>query len=233
MAYCIRCGVELGAGEERCPLCHTPVRHPDVTVDPTQRPYPAWQGRREEPVSRSGVLLLVSLGFLLPVVICFLCDFLLHGGLSWFPYVGGGLLLLYTVMVLPLWFRRPEPVSLVCTDFAVLILYLLCIDKMTGGDWFLSFAFPVAGGAGVIAVTVTALLRYVHKGYLYIFGGAIIAVGGYTMLIELFLNLAFHVRERLLWSYFPMAACLLLGIALFIIAMSSRLRESLHKKFFL
>ncbi len=233
MAYCIRCGVELGAGEEMCPLCHTPVRHPDVTIDPTQKPYPAYQKPREEPVNHSGALFLLTMLFVLPLVICCLCDLLIHSHLTWFHYVISSMLLLYVVLVLPMWFRHPNPVVLVCVDFIAVALFLLYMDLLTQGGWFLPFALPVTGGAMAIVVTVVTLEKYVHKGHLFIFGGAIIALGGYTMLIEGLVNLVFHVREHLLWSYFPLAACFFIGMSLIVIAMSPSLRESLHKKFFL
>ena len=233
MSYCIKCGVELGPGEEKCPLCHTPVCHPDVKVDPTEKPFPPQRRDREEPVNRSGVLFILTMLFAIPLSIALLCDLLLNDGLTWFPYVLGSMLFLYVVLVLPLWFHRPNPVIFVPVDFAALALLLLSIDLCTGGHWFLPFALPVTGGAMVIVTTVVALIRYVRRGYLYIAGGAIIATGGYTMLIELQLNNTFHIHSRLLWSYFPMAACFLLGMALIIVAICPKMRQSLHKKFFL
>ena len=31
MSYCVKCGVELDEGAERCPLCGTPAWKPDET----------------------------------------------------------------------------------------------------------------------------------------------------------------------------------------------------------
>ena len=95
------------------------------------KPYPPLPPRREEPVSRSGVLFLLTGLFVLPLAICFLCDFLLHGRLTWFYYVCGGLLLAYVVLVLPLWFARPNPVIFVPADFAAAALFLLLVDLRT------------------------------------------------------------------------------------------------------
>ena len=85
----------------------------------------------------------------------------------------------------------------------------------------------------VIAVTVVCLCRYVRKGYLYIFGGAILATGVYAVLIELLINVVFRSSAHLVWSWFPLAACVIVGAALIVIAICPKLRESLHKKFFL
>ena len=147
--------------------------------------------------------------------------------------LSGGILLLYVLTVLPLWFKRPNPVIFVPVDFAAIILYLLYIDLATGGHWFLTFAFPVAGSIGALITTMVALLRYVRRGYLYIFGGALIAAGGLAMLLEFLLNLTFGVHQTFFWSFYPLAAGVLLGVMLIIIAVCPPLRRSLHRKFFL
>ena len=231
--YCIKCGVELADSEKVCPLCGTRVFHPDLPCGQAESPYPPDVSPRVEDVSRAGVLFVLTVLFLLPAVISVLCDWRLSGGIVWSGYVVGGLVLLYTTVVLPLWFKRPNPVIFVPLDFAAIILYLLYIDLATGGHWFLTFAFPVAGSIGVLITTVVALLRYVRRGYLYIFGGALIAAGGLAMLLEFLLNLTFGVHQTFFWSFYPLAAGALLGVMLIIIAVCPPLRRSLHRKFFL
>ena len=232
MAYCVNCGVELGAGEEKCPLCQTPVYHPNVPADPSQKPYPAYRKPGEEPVRRGGVLFLLTMLFVLPIIIAFLCDILLDGALSWFPYAGSSMLLLYVVAVLPVWFVNPNPVVFTAVDFAAAALFRLAVNIISGGSWFMTFAFPVTGAAMAIVVAVVALVKYVGKGYLFIYGGMFIAIGGYSMLIEFLLNLTFGFHKSLMWSYFHMSACAVIGITLIVIALSPGLRKSLHKKFF-
>ena len=231
--YCIKCGVELADSEKVCPLCGTRVFHPDLPCGQGETPYPPDHRPRAEEVSRAGVLFVLTVLFLLPAVVSVLCDWRLSGGIVWSGYVVGGLLLLYVTVVLPLWFKRPNPVIFVPVDFAAIILYLLYIDLATGGHWFLTFAFPVAGSIGVLITTMVALLRYVRRGYLYIFGGALIAAGGLAMLLEFLLNLTFGVHQTFFWSFYPLAAGVLLGVMLIIIAVCPPLRRSLHRKFFL
>ena len=38
--YCIKCGVELADSEKVCPLCGTPVFHPDLPCGQGEPPYP-------------------------------------------------------------------------------------------------------------------------------------------------------------------------------------------------
>ena len=230
--YCIKCGVELADSEKVCPLCGTRVFHPDLPCGNGEPPYPPAEHLNEE-VSRVGAMFVVTVCMLLPAVICVLVDWRVNGGIVWSGFAVGGLLLLYVLTVLPLWFKRPNPVIFVPVDFAAIILYLLYIDLATGGHWFLTFAFPVAGSIGVLITTMVALLRYVRRGYLYIFGGALIAAGGLAMLLEFLLNLTFGVHQTFFWSFYPLAAGVLLGVMLIIIAVCPPLRRSLHRKFFL
>ena len=230
--YCVKCGVELADSEKKCPLCGTPVFHPDIERKPAEPPFPP-DRRHAENVSRVGILFVLTVLFVLPAAICLLCDWRINGGIVWSGFVVGGLLLLYTTVVLPLWFRRPNPVIFVPIDFAVLGLYLFYINFATHGHWFLTFALPVTGTAMVLVTAMVALLRYVPAGALYICGGALLLSGGFAVLVEFLLNLTFRLHDTFLWSFYPLAACTVLGAMLLIIAICKPLRRSLHKKFFL
>lgn len=50
--YCMNCGVKLGQGEEKCPLCGLPAYHPNLKRSPGPSLYPAeWTAPEAE---RSG-----------------------------------------------------------------------------------------------------------------------------------------------------------------------------------
>lgn len=230
--YCVKCGVELADSEKKCPLCGTPVFHPDIERKPAEPPFPP-DRRHAENVSRVGILFVLTVLFVLPAAICLLCDWRINGGIVWSGYAAGGIVLLYILVLLPMWFRHPNPVIFVPVDFVAIGLYLLYIDLATGGHWFLSFAFPVTGAIGVLVTAVVALTRYLHAGYLYIYGGGLILGGALAMLIEFLLNLTFQVHETFFWSFYPLVAGVLLGLMLIVIAVCKPLRESLRKKFFL
>ena len=144
--YCIKCGVELKDSEEKCPLCGTVVFHPDIKRPDGEKPYPAESRRPAETASRSGMLFITSIMFLVPFVLSLLCDWKVNGELIWSGYAAGGLALMYIIVVLPMWFRHATPVIFVAADFVAIGLYLLYIDFAVNGHWFLSFAFPVTGG---------------------------------------------------------------------------------------
>ena len=231
--YCIKCGVELADSEKVCPLCGTRVFHPDLPLPEGEAPYPPDARRRTEEFNRSGLLFILTMLALVPAVICLLCDWRVSGHIVWSGYAAGGILLAYILAVLPLWFRRPNPVIFVPVDFAAILAYLLYIDLATGGRWFLSFAFPAVGALGLLVSAMVALLRYLPGAHLYIFGGALIIAGGLAVLTEFLINLTFRVHQTFFWSLYPLAAGVLLGVMLLIIAVCKPLRRSLHRKFFI
>ena len=125
--YCIKCGVELADSERVCPLCGTRVFHPDLPCGQGEPPYPPDGHPRHEEVSRIGVMFVVSVCTLLPAVISVLCDWRINGRITWSGFAVGGLVLLYILAALPMWFKRPDPVIFVPVDFAAIALFLLCM----------------------------------------------------------------------------------------------------------
>ncbi|MEI3090412.1 MAG: hypothetical protein V8T01_10865 [Oscillospiraceae bacterium] len=82
---------------------------------------------------------------MLPAILSLLCDWRIDGTIVWSGYAAGAIGLLYVMIVLPLWFRHPNPVIFVPVDFAAIGLYLLYIDFATGGHWFLVVCLPGDG----------------------------------------------------------------------------------------
>ena len=230
--YCAKCGVELADSEKACPLCLTRA-HPDV-VQQTQTPlyppevYPAAK------VSSWGLQIVLTTAFLLPLLICLQCDLLVNNAITWSGFTTGALLCCYVICVLPVWFRRPNPVIFVPCSFAAVGMYLLYVDLATAGGWFLSFAFPVIGFVCLVVTAVVTLMRYVRRGALYVFGGAFAALGAFMPLMGFLLNLTFfHKAKFALWSLYPMTALILLGGMLIFLAICRPARETMERKFFI
>ena len=231
--YCVKCGVELADSEKKCPLCGTPVFHPDIPRNLSDPPFPPDRRIRPEDVNRSGILFVLTVAALLPALLCLLCDWRINGTLVWSGYAAGAIGLLYIVILLPMWFRHPNPVIFVPVDFAAIALFLLYVNYATGGHWHLSFALPVTGAAALLVCAMVTLLKYLPGAALYICGGALILSGGLAVLVEFLLNLTFGLHDTFLWSIYPLAVGVVLGAMLLVIAVSKTLRRSLHRKFFL
>ncbi len=229
--YCINCGVKLEDTEKKCPLCGTEPYHPELTRKAAENLYPADRCPSEH-MNIKGKMIIVLTAFLIPMIVSVLCDLQFSGGIVWSGYVAGALVLTYLIAVLPQWFKKPNPVIFVPCDFAAVILYLLYINLQSGGHWFLSFAFPVAGVFGLIVTAVVTLLRYLKRGRLYIFGGALILLGFLSVLVEFLLNLTFPELRFIAWSAYPLVSLVLLGCMLIFLAIYKPARETMERKFF-
>ena len=229
--YCIKCGVELGEAEKQCPLCHTRVYHPDLTVADAPPLYPP-----HDPVvkkmNRRTILFLLAVAVFLVAVQLLTFDLRFTGGVSWSYYPAGGLLMVYVIAVLPMWFRRPNPVVFVPVSFVTALLYLLGVNFMSDGKWFLTFALPAVSGAAIITTAVIVLARYVKRGYFYSSGGAVLATGAYSFLLECLICHTFGVRFYF-WSLYPIMGFAIIGLALIIVGIVKPFQRYLAKKFFL
>ena len=229
--YCIQCGVKLADTEKRCPLCGTVPFHLDIPREKGTPLYPPDRYPRQQ-VSRKGVLGVVTILLMIPMLITLICDLGINARITWSGYVIGALGLGYVAAVLPLWFRRPNPAIFVPCDFLAVGAYVLYIDLSLKGGWFLGFAFPVIGYLGLLVSTVVILIRYTRRGALYIYGGALMALGAFLPLMELLMVITFRLPGFIGWSLYPLVALMLLGGALIFLAICRPARESAQRKLF-
>ncbi len=231
--YCANCGVKLGDTEKVCPLCGITAYHPEIQRAEVEPLYTNVHGNGHHHFNSKAAHIVVTTIFLLPAVIVLLIDLQISKTISWSGFASGALLLTYILAVLPTWFKRPNPVIFASCDVAAAILYLCYINIAVNGDWFLSFAFPVTAGLGVIIITVAALLYYVRKGKLYIFGGTSILLGLLMPIIELLIYKTFALDHFVAWCIYPALALVLIGAMLIFLAINSHAREAMEKKFFI
>ena len=226
--YCVRCGVRLQEGAERCPLCCTPVWNPEPQEERRTFPDTMPQHHREANLPVAVALMVIcAVAAVVTLTVCLK----LYGALRWGGYVIFGLMLFYVVAVLPCWFRRPKGEIFVPVDYAAAALYVLYICLSTGGHWFLSFALPVILSSCVISTAMICLLKYVRGGKLFILGGFLLTVGGFTVLVELFEHLSFGFR-MFRWSLYSLAGFGSAGLFLLIAGMIPPLREEMKRRFF-
>lgn len=229
--YCANCGVRLADTEQKCPLCGTAAYHPDLQRSPVTPLYPN-DRYPVETVRPKVAQVIVLILFLLPMATTLLIDLQVNRQVTWSGYVAGALALCYVLLALPGWFQRTNPAVFVPCDFAAAALFLLYINRTTGGNWFCSFALPIVIAAGTILTTMVVLLRYLRRGKLYVFGGGVIAFGGLTVLIEALMVTAFG-RSFIGWSAYPMLGTLALGGFLLYLGANRAAREMMERKLFI
>lgn len=230
--YCINCGVKLADTEKQCPLCNTTVYHPDLKREEGAPLYPSKKVPAPEVRSRLWMIIITVL-FFLPCPTLLLCDLQINKEWTWAGYAIGALALIYELLVLPFWFKRPNPVIFVPCGFAAVGAYLWYINFATAGNWFIRFALPMTAGFCLITTAVVALTRYLKKGRLYVCGGAFMALGGMMLLAEFLLNITFGNIHFIGWSFHPLIALFLLGGLLIFLAICRPARETMERKFFI
>lgn len=228
--YCVNCGVKLVDTEKRCPLCMTRVYHPDISQPEVPPLYPA--GRYPKHRASRGLPIFLTAVTALALFFVLLCDLQINRAITWAGFVVGALMVFYVAVVLPGWFQKPNPVIFVPCGFAAVTVYLLYIDLAVAGDWFLSFAFPVTGGVGLLVTALTALVKYVPKGNLYTVGGFCMALSGFMLLVEFLLHVTFPGVRATGWSLYPLSALILLGGFLIFLGICRPAREAMARKLF-
>lgn len=231
--FCIKCGIELSEGQKICPICQTRVYHPDFKQSDALPTYPRKAFKSEE-INIRGLLFIITLLHLIPVVFALILDLNLNGRIDWMGYVVGSVVFLYVCAVLPLWFKKPNPVVFVPCDFFTLAIFLWNINLKADGTWFWTLALPITVGVCLITTAMIVLLRYLRHGRLFIFGGGFILSGCVVLLIEHLMHITFNVNHTgFAWSLYPMVFLAIIGVGLIVIEIVKPFKESLKKIFFL
>lgn len=228
--YCVNCGVKLDDSLKECPLCLTKTEY---NYNKNSSPFYPNTPAKEYKNTRWPQMLIITLLFLLPIFIVLICDLTYNGKINWSGYVLGGIILFYTVFLLPLWFNRPNPVIFVPSSFFVATLYLQYINFELKGNWFFGFVFPVMITLAVIFTALSALLKYIKRGRLYIFGGLALSLAVFSLFLELWLNATFFGIGFMGWSLYALTAFALLGVILIFLGICRPAREIMERKFFI
>lgn len=226
--YCANCGVKLADTEKKCPLCGTVAYHPDIKRPDAAPLFPqSFVPKRE--LSKTTIEIIVLTLFIIPILITLYCDLYIDHRITWSGYAVFALSLIYIIVVLPTWFKKPTPAVFVPIDFLGIALLLHYINYATDGDWFLTLAFPLVTYLGLTVTAAAVLLYYLKKGHLYVVGGFFIALGLFMDVIELFLMLTFNVSFDG-WSIYPMIPLVVIGLGMIVISISRNVRAVLARK---
>lgn len=230
--YCINCGVKLEDTEQRCPLCGVEAVHPQISRVESEPLYPFHRYPAPQVNSKAAQIVVTTL-LLIALLTTLFIDLRINAAVTWSGIVAGALLVGYTAFVLPFWFRRINPGIFVPGVFAAVALYLMYINHVTAGSWFLSFGLPVTVYLGALVTAVVLLLKYLRGRLLTILGGALIALGLFMPLMEYLIFVTFQRPRFAAWSVYPLISLVLLGGMLVFLAVNRRAREKMERKFFL
>ena len=229
--YCVYCGVKLQEGAKECPLCRTPVA---ILSVPGTEEKALYSERLPEKENRHGVILVVWLLTAVMAAACLGClIFCLRtlGAAAWSGYVLMSAGLAWVTLLFPLLFRRYRPMIFLPVDFVCLAAFLLYVCVKHRENWFLPFAFPVTGIAGILTLLGVAIFRYIRQGRLRLLGLYLVLIGASFMLIEFFQHITFGT-PMWVWSLYCVCGFGALGLFLFIATLIPPLHAYLRKTFF-
>ncbi|MDP4132499.1 MAG: DUF6320 domain-containing protein [Bacillota bacterium] len=230
MAYCVKCGVKLSGGKNKCPLCGTKVYNVEEKRT-TDRPFPKYVEPRSQRVSKKSVVSLISLLFMLPMYLAVVCDITINKTLIWSGYVIGAFLVLGIAITVPIITEFKRKYLCAFLDGLCLAIYLYYIEISCNGYWFLGLALPIIILITLMVINIMALLKKASA--LKIAASIFIMLGLLCLAIEVFVNMTFKVRTHLAWSVYPLITNIILSVGLLIIDKSEALKEKLEKKFFI
>ena len=228
--YCIYCGVKLQDNSAECPLCHTPV----VLVPEPSRKAAPYSDRLPQAEKQNGKLLLLGLVTVILAATalgCLIFCLKTYGAVSWSGIAALGIVLGWIWLILPMWFPRWRPMIFLPVDFAAAGGYLLYLCVQTGGNWFLSFAFPVTALAAALTLAGVAMMRYICQGRLRLMSLLLIVIGLSFILVEFFQHLTF-ATPMFVWSLYCVTGFCLIGLFLFAASFIPPMRSWLRRKFF-
>lgn len=228
--YCVRCGVKLQDGAAECPLCGTPVLLPQEET--AGKPlYPSRLPEEEQHHGRTLLVWMLTMILAGAGLACLILCLHRYGAVSWSGYVLLGSALAWVWLLFPLLFRRYRPMIFLPVNFACLAGFLVYICVKNGGNWFLSFAFPVTGLAAVMTLLGVAIFRYIRQGRLRLLGLYLMAIGAAFILVEFLQHITFGTR-MFDWSLYCTVAFGALGLFLFVATLIPPLHAHLRKIFY-
>lgn len=228
--YCVKCGVKLQEGIERCPLCQTPVWDPEGSAPPA----PTFSDRYPIPPKSRRYPIMAFLTALMAAVCLSSLIYCLtnYHAVSWSGFVMLACALVYFAGTFPFWFKRREPLIFVPLGFLLTAGYLLYICLYTGGSWFLPFAFPVTMLVCLLTTAAIALFRFGKRCRVLKTGIVLVVIGCSAMLIEFFQRITFG-GKMFTWSLYPVCGFSLIGLFLILCGLIPPWRAYLERKLFL
>jgi hypothetical protein len=231
MAYCVNCGVKLEETLTKCPLCNTPVYHPqEEKTEKKVPPYPSERGTVEK-VKRTDLAILLIVLFGSTAVGCGLLNLFVYKGSLWSLYVIGACLV-FLVFSIPIMVYRKLPyILMVLIDGCAVLFYLALVAWVNHGmDWYVQIAVPVI----LLGTVLVAVLLYVyqHVSRSILFTAMVVVIEMAVFCAGIDLSVYYYLREKfcLTWSAAVVVCAAIIAVSLITVMRISRLREEVRRR---
>lgn len=209
MAYCPKCGVELGAEARACPLCGTRIEKKDearpsgenAETEPERQPSPH---RRQGARAVEILSVLAGIAAILDVGI----DLYSSGGFSWSPIALVAMAMLWLAASMPLILKgKPWLVFAVLAPGELALLFLIDVFDRAPW-WFFRIGMPVYLVSLGLVLAVVVLTAISKRRGLNVAGFVLAGAALECLAIEIILDLAAGRGLRLVWSPIVALACI-------------------------
>jgi len=206
MAICKNCGVDLGEGNEKCPLCEPSDLRKQRVASPADL-FRVSRIQNSRHLYEIFMLILVS-----GVIITIAIDAVFGKGMSWSLATTTSIGYLIA-MVSGVYLLRGKPYLMIAVTASATILFLWLIDRFTGNHgWSRTVGCPMALSGALLTAAVIFLNSLSRYRGLNLLATILIALAVFTVVIE-------YLIDRLVASVFTPQWSVVTAASLLIIAM--------------
>lgn len=206
MSICKTCGVDLGEGNEKCPLCEPPDNREKRVASPADL-FRASRIENTRYMYEILMLILVS-GVMITIAI----DAVFGKGMSW-SLITTTCIGYVISMISGLYLLRRKPYLMLAVTSAATIIFLWLIDHFTGHHgWSGSFGCPLAISASLLSAAVIFLNSLSRYRGLNLLATILLALAVFTVIVE-------YLTDKLLTNAFTPQWSVVTAASLIIIAM--------------
>lgn len=206
MAICKNCGVDLGEGNERCPLCEPSDEAAGSMASPADL-FRLSRIQNARHLYEIIMLLLVS-----GVIITTAIDAAFGKGMGW-SLLTTTCLGYLIALVSGFWFLRKNPYYMISATALFTLLFLWLIDMLTGDtEWFFPMACPLVISGAVLSAAVIYFNSFSRYRGLNLLATILMALALFVLMTE-------YLTDRIRSSQFSPSWSLVAAASLVIIAM--------------
>ncbi len=233
MSYCVHCGVKLADYEKRCPLCETEVIDPNRTKVSTEVNFQDRMDINGKKINKKFLVLLISLALLIPFAVVAIIDLVASQGLTWAFYVFGAGLIIWTFIVLPIYFEGKSSYFYLTADLIVSSVYILILSLLnTSEKWLMAIALPIILSAGLCAYLIIFILQ--AKGIGKIEKGGWITIVFSLLPLAIDIAVTHYLTQSFMpvWAWYVSIPLLILGVVLVVASKSITMSEWIRRNLF-
>ena len=227
----MNCGVKLEETLTKCPLCNTPVYHPqEERTEKKVPPYPSERGTVEK-VKRTDLAILLIVLFGSTAAGCGLLNLLVYKKGLWSLYVIGACLV-FLVFSIPIMVYQKLPyILMVLIDGCAVLLYLALVAWVNHGmDWYVRIAVPVIILGTVLVAVLLYIYQHVSRSILFTAMVVVIETAVFCAGIDLSVCYYLHDCFYLTWSAAVVVCAEIITVSLITVMRISRLREEVRRR---